>query len=361
MRRAKEKSKHVTLTDVAAIAGVSVTTASRVFDPKWDDRIKPSTKKLVRDAAEKLGYHGANALARALQGSRTNIVALVTGRFPGFHYSEVNNQFIHALQATGKQVLVFEADPTKDLSLICTQVHQYCVDAIIITASATTSQIVDSFLDTNIPVLVYGRSAKDSNISVVCCDEYASSQKAASFLTQGGHKTFGIITGNQNDSTATDRIEGFRDQVKQENLEILYEIDGDYTYESGYACMQELLKTCKPDAVFCAEDSMAMGAIDAARNEFHLRIPEDISIMGFDNIAVGQFQSYNLTTMGFPISQMVASSVDVIEKLITNPQMQIERVFSMELVVRGSARLPENVSILLNSGNVLHPVSVATE
>ena len=340
MANGKSRTKRVTLTNVAAEAGVSIITASRVFDPKWEDRIRPGTRKRVLEAAEKLGYHGTNALARALQGNRTNIIALVVGSFFSYHYQEVTSCFIHELQAVGKQVLVFEVSPTNDLATIYSQVHQYCVDAIIITAPATSAMNMATFIDADIPILIYGREVKDSNLSVICCDEYTAAAKAAAALMQCGHRTFGIISGNQNASTATSRIEGFRDKIRELGGEITYIVDGDYTYESGAVCMRKLLETTRPDVIYCAEDTIAMGAMDVARDEFHLRIPEDLSVMGFDNTSVCSMKAYDLSSVSYPIETMVRSSVNAIEKLIENPSLQIERVFDMSLVFRGSVKYP---------------------
>lgn len=339
MQHQAGKPKRVTLVDVAARAGVSVATASRVFDAKWEGKIKDGTRAAVLRAADELGYYGANALARGLLGNRTNIVALVVGSFNGYHYLEVTMKFVQKLQETGRQVLIFEADPTKDMKAICAQIHQYCVDAIIVTAAATSDTIIDEFLDTAIPVLVFGRQVQDSNISAVFSDEYFNAQKAADFLLHNGHTRFGLITGNANSSTASDRINGFTEAVKAGGGEILVTVDGDYTYASGYACMGRILENHRPDAVFCAEDSIALGAIDAARRQFGLEVPGDISVMGFDNIAIGAFEAYQLTSMAFPVDKMVSSAIEIIQRLIDRPESQVERIYDMELVVRDSVRL----------------------
>ncbi len=334
-----KKNKRVTIVDVAKLAKVSNSTASRVFDKKWDGLIKDETRQAVLDAAKSLGYLGTSALVRGLQRGRTNMVALVVGRTTGYFYLEVIMKFVRVLHATGRQVLIFEADPEKELENIVVQAHQYQVDAIIVTAAATSSSIINSFCDVSVPVIAFNRQVENSNISAVYCDGHAAACKVADFLMDNGHQTFMVISGNANVSKELGRIEGFCKRVEKRGGEILQIASGDYTYESGYAIASELLSIEKPDAFFCAEDTIAMGAIDAARGVFGLRIPEDLSVMGFDNTSVSRFKAYSLTTVEHPIMSMIEGTVDMMAKLLENPAKQMERIYDMRIVTRNSVKV----------------------
>lgn len=333
------QSKRISIVDVARRAGVSQATASRVFDPKWNGKIRPETRAAVEAAAKALGYYGANALVRGLQGSSSGIVALVVGATTGYFYLEVIMKFVRQLRAAGRQVLIFEADPAQDIATIVAQVHCYQVDAIIITAAATSSAIIDQFCQTDIPVVAFNREVKSEICSAVFCDGAAASAMAADFLLDQGHQRFAVISGDANVSKEMGRVEGFCSRVRQRGGEILEIVDGDYLYESGYAIAGELLARRRPDAIFCAEDTIAMGAIDAARECCGLRVPEDLSVMGFDNTTVSRFHPYLLTTVEHPVAEMIQSTIEVMGRMIEDPKVRIKQRFDMQLVVRKSVRL----------------------
>ena len=333
MAKQGQRKKRISIVDVARWAGVSQATASRVFDPKWEGKIRPETRRAVEDAAKELGYYGTSALVRGLRGTRTGIIALVMGLTTGYLYQEVIMRFVRALRGKGWQVLIFEAEPARNVDAMIAQVCSYQVDGIIITAPATTTTEIDSFCETEIPVVVFNRAV------AVYCDGRTAAAAAADFLLSHGHRRIGVITGDANVSKEEGRIEGFCQRVEARGGEITAVIQGDYFYDSGYACAEALLKSQRPEAIFCAEDSIAMGAMDAARERFGLRIPEDLSIMGFDNISIGAFHSYRLTTMRHPLDKMIASTIEILEAMISEPSRQIERIYDMELVQRASVRL----------------------
>ncbi len=334
-----QKRKRVSIVDVAHRAGVSQATASRVFDPKWEGKIRLETRAAVEKAAKELGYHGTSALVRGLRGTRTGIIALVMGLTTGYLYQEVIMRFVRALRGKGWQVLIFEAEPARNVDAMISQVCSYQVDAIIITAPATTTTVIDSFCDTDIPVVVFNRMVTGSHCSAVYCDGRTAAATAADFLLAHGHRRIGVITGNANVSKEEGRIEGFCQRIESQGGEIAAVIQGDYFYDSGYTCAESLLRSHHLDAIFCAEDSIAMGAMDAARACFGLRIPEDLSIMGFDNISIGAFRSYELTTMCYPLDKMIASTIEIVEAMIADPSRRIERIYDMDLVQRKSVRL----------------------
>lgn len=333
------QNKRISIVDVARKAGVSQATASRVFDPKWEGKIRSGTRAAVEEAAKALGYYGTNALVRGLQGSPSGIVALVVGSTTGYFYLEVIMKFVRELRATGRQVLIFEADPAQDLATIVAQVHCYRVDAIVITAAATSSAIIDRFCRTEIPVVAFNRPVESGICSAVYCDGVAASAAAADFLLEHGHKRFAVISGDANVSKELGRVKGFCDRARQRGGEILEVIDGDYLYESGYEAAKALLARHRPDAIFCVEDTIAMGAIDAARECFGLRIPEDLSVMGFDNTTVSRFHPYALTTVEHPVAEMIQSVIEIMEQMIASPEIRVKRVYEMKVVVRESVRL----------------------
>ena len=336
MSRTKETGKKVSITDVARLAGVSQATASRVFDPKWEGKIRPKTREAVLQAASELKYYGTNAFGRGLQNGKSRMIALVSGRDTGYFYQDVIMKFVRRLHASGFQTLVFEADARKNIGEIIADIHCYQAEAVIITAAAVSAEIVDSFAGTDIPVIVFNRPVREN----ACCALYSDGEQAAGmaaeFLFEAGHRSFAVISGNRNPSAERGRVAGFCKRMEDLGGQILAVEDGDYRYESGYEIASELLDRIRPDAIFCVEDSIAMGAIDAAREKHGLRVPDDISVMGFDNLSIGRMHAYSLTTLAHPVDRMAVSAAEMLSRLSENPRHIVQKKFEMNLVVRGS-------------------------
>jgi DNA-binding LacI/PurR family transcriptional regulator len=134
------------------------------------------------------------------------------------------------------------------------------------------------------------------------------------------------------------------ERLKEHRYDLHSYILGDYTYESGYELGKRILQTDEPpDALFCANDLMAMGVMDAARNELGIRVPEDISIVGFDDITPAQWPPYRITTYRQPLEQLVAETIDVLLSAVKNPGSEVvTRILKGELVIRDSARIADH-------------------
>lgn len=334
-----KKNKRVSIVDVARLAGVSQATAARVFDPKWDGKVHESKRSAVEAAAKTLGYYGANALVRGLKGSRTGIIALVIGPTMGYFYMEVVAKIIRAVRARGWQILIFETQPTQDVNEIVAQLHCYQVDGVIVTVAATAGVISDSCADSDLPMVVFNREVKNLICSSVYCPSEVAGAQAADFLMDQGHLRFGVISGDANPSKEVGRANGFCQRVAQRGGTIAGVQVGDYGYQPGYEACQALLSTAIPDAIFCTEDSIAMGAIDAAKELFSLDVPNDLSIMGFDNTSVGEFHAYGLTSMRYPVDTMIQRALDTLTHMMERPGSFVECIYPMDIVVRKSVKL----------------------
>lgn len=321
------------------MAGVSVPTASRVFDSRWNGHIHEQKRQAVLNAAKELGYLGTNALFRSIHNRQTNIIALVVGSELGYFYQSVVMKFVHALREKGKQVLIFEVDAKQSTAQIISDVYSYQVDAVILTSAATEQDVVGGFEHTGKPLIIFDRLINSSEASCVYCDARAAAGKAADFLMEQGHSTFCVISGNANASKEFGRIEGFCERIKQRGGEILEVAVGDYTIESGYRLAGTLLKRHRPDALFCAEDIIAMGAMDAARQQLHWNVPEDLSVMGYDGSPVSGFYSYNLTTVQYPVDEMIECAVCFMELLLKDNSCQSIRVFEPEIFIGSTVKL----------------------
>ena len=159
------------------------------------------------------------------------------------------------------------------------------------------------------------------------------------------HQRATILAGSEDTTTSIDHERGFMEILNQEKVEALREI-GEYTYQDAYdAAIRLLDRKDPPDAIFCANDIMALGVMDAAKNGLGLKIPEEVSIIGFDDIPMSSWSSYSLTTVRQPIQRMVDASVEELLNRIENPEREpLQEVIPGELVIRGSARMPGGLS-----------------
>ncbi len=337
MKKASKTKSRATITDVAKLAGVSIATAARVFDKKWDGKVSDTTRQKVLEAAAVLKYYGADAFGSTLSSGHSNIVALVVGSKTGYYYLEVLMKFVRMLGESGRQVMIFEADPGEGMDQILHQVRKFRVDAMIITAAATTSSIIEDLTHIDMPIVVFNRRSKDGNISAVYSDGNAASKKVANYLIKNGHQNLAIISGNANLSKETERIDGFIRHAEDLGAKICAIKTGDYLYESGYQLALEILAEAKPDAIYCAEDTIAMGAIDACKSKGY-QVPADISIFGFDNISIGRVAGYELTSIAHPTNAMIEKTIELLDMLIKNPDLKREYIFDMEIIERGSVR-----------------------
>lgn len=335
-----ENRQRVTISDVAKLAGVSVSTAARVFNSGWSGNVKTASKEKVLAAAKELGYYGTNALAKSLNGSKTNIIAIITAEQLGSFYSKVVLELINAIKANGKQAMVFPVNPeVNSLTKIVAEVHQYCIDAAIVISPATYD-VVRSFNTEDFPLVLFNRGTEDSNISAVYCDNFNVGRMAADFFMDQGLTQLGFLSGNNGPTVQMERLEGFTKRVQERGGVVTHVLDGNYTYASAVPLARQMLASSnRPEAVYCSEDSMAAAVIDVAQREFGLSIPQDLSVIGTDNTPLSEYLNYSITTFAHPLPEMLASTMEILDQLLESNTKQYERVYDMKLVIRDSVKL----------------------
>jgi len=328
----------VTSIDVAKLAGVSQPTVSRAFD--LGSPVSPKTRARVMAAATEIGYM-PNAIARSLRSHSTNIVGIVMVNLASsFFYPNVLEKFTHQLQAMGKQVLLFNAQPDRSVDEVLPQVLGYQVDALIIASTTPGQKIIEACTRMGTPVILFNRFAPETQANVVCCDNEDGGRKAASAFLDAGCQRIAYMAGASGTATNQMREKGFMEQLAARGYEGCMRDEGDYTYENGRFAARRLLdRDNPPDAIFCAADVMALGALDVARYELGIRVPEQLSIIGFDDIPMASWPAYDLTTIRQPVDQMVDATIKLIcheeDELPTN----VAKLLPGELIVRGSVRI----------------------
>jgi DNA-binding LacI/PurR family transcriptional regulator len=328
----------VTSLEVAALAGVSQSAVSRVFTP--GSSVSQKTADKVRAAAAQLGYR-PNVLARSLKSGKSRIIGLVVAYLENYFYPEMVERLSVELQKVGYHVLIFLAPvSTVNVDKVVREIMDYQVDGIVMASVSMSSDLAARCLDTGIPVVLFNRAHEDKNLSSVTSDNFAGGRALADYLCAMGHERIAYIAGFAGASTQIDREAGFRAGLAAAGQQLFARADGNFDHRTAQAAARELFATSRrPDAVFVANDHMAFAVMDVLRFELGLRIPEDVSVVGFDDVPPAAWPSYNLTTYRQRVDQMVQETVTMLMTWIAADKPEVSRVvLPGELVIRGSTR-----------------------
>ncbi len=334
----KGARKRATSYDVAELAGVSQSAVSRVFQDGAS--ASKAMRKRVMAAADKLGYR-PNAIARGLITRRSNMVAVVISKLTNLYFPEVLVQLTQRFSERGVRVLLFALERESDTGTVIEQMLQYRVDGVL-TAAMFTPEQVATIDAAHIPVVFYNRTSKDQRVSSVSCDQQEGERWLVDELVNAGHRSFGIVEGPPDSFVSIERKMGALNELAELGIADVTTVGGDYGYVTGRQCFAELVKKhgSPPDAIIAANDVMAIGCIDEARESFGLRVPGDISIVGFDGVGQASYAAYDVTTVRQPVHRMTESAASMLIDRIENPELSPEkRVFSGERIRGGSARL----------------------
>lgn len=328
----------VTSVDVARLVGVSQSTVSRTFSN--DTTVAHKTREKVLEAARQLGYT-PNALARSLITQQTNLVGIVISHISSSPFQPYTlEKFIQGLQRYGLQALVFSAGPNQEIDDILPVVMQYQVDALIVTTATLSSERLNALVRNGTPVILFNRLMPGENLTAVCCDNVEAGRLVANQFAEAGHKRPAYLAGNKNSSTNRDREKGYMDRLWERGFTRVLREQAQYTYEGGFEAARRLLeRDDPPDALFCASDIIAIGALDFMR-EKGIKVPEEVSIVGFDDIPMASWSAYCLTTVRQPVDQMIDMTLELLtERLKESAIEPIIKLFPCSLVARNTARL----------------------
>ncbi len=328
--------------DVARLAGVSQSAVSRVFTPGGSASKETAAK--VSKAAAELGYR-PNVLARAMVSGRSRMIGLVVAYLDNQFYPVALEQLSTALQAQGYHVLVFMAgNSNEDVSDVLEELLGYQVDGIITASVAMSNDLTTRCDAAGIPVVMFNRGQDDPRLSEVTSDNRAGGRRASEFLLAGHHKRIAHISGWQGSSTGRDRAAGFLEGLEAAGMKPVAVIDGLYKQEVAAEAARALFAPDgpKPDAIFVGNDHMAFAVLDVMRHELGLSVPGDVSVVGYDDVPMAAWASYDLTTVRQPIRHMVEATVEAILARIGKPNSDPAKLrIDGPLTVRGSARIPE--------------------
>lgn len=338
--------KRVTSKDVAEKVGVSRTTVSLVLNDVKGIQISPETRQKVLDTAAELKYV-PNAAAQALASSRTKAIGLVLTRTQ--HHIATDAflpSIISGLLTTAKKqnirILVDWVEIDHQESAYFELAHTRRIDGMILSTPRLNDTGLKALENLEIPTVLLG-SIAESNLHYVDVDNVSAAEKAVAYLISLGHKDIACITNAPPEYTsAPERIKGYKNALLKQEIPINEALIryADFDPDSGYECMKSILQSGeKFSAVFVASDNVAIGAKSALRDA-RLHIPDDISIVGFDDIPWAKYSDPPLTTVQLPAESIAQSACTLLLNLINDGDMdkQHQIILDTELIIRKSCR-----------------------
>jgi DNA-binding LacI/PurR family transcriptional regulator len=322
--------------DVARMAGVSQSAVSRCFRPGGS--VSPATRKRIMAAAAELGYR-PNAIAQGLITRRSNMVAIVISNLTNLHYPEVLAELTTRLSSRGIRVLLFTLAHESEIDAIIDHIWRYQVDGAIVAARLSLDQVA-AFGAAHIPLVLYNRQIDEAPVASVMCESGAGEAMLVDGMVASGARRFAIIAGPDDSTVGEARVRAATLRLEHAGVSPVPVDRGDFSYESGHAAAVRLLQQGPLDAIIAANDVMALGAMDAARIDFRLAVPDDLSIVGFDGVAPARWASYALTTVRQPVGRMTEAAISMLVERIEDQSVGPERrLFSGDLMRGASARL----------------------
>jgi LacI family transcriptional regulator len=329
----------LTLEDIARISGVSRSTVSRVIN--GNPNVKDHTRTKVMDVIQSINFQ-PNLAARSLAAGHTNVIGMVipigvSSIFSDPYFPLLIQGVSSTCNALGYSVMLWLAEPEHERTTINQILYSGLIGGVLVSSMSMEDPLIDRLYESNHPFITIGRHPINENINYVDVDNCAGAYQATMYILRTGHRRVATITGMMSSVGGKDRYQGYLDALHERGLPLIPELvaEGEYSDGSGYLAMKKLLPH-KPDAVFVASDAMAFAAMRAIQ-EAGLHIPEDIAVVGFDDIPTSAISQPPLTTVRQPIQRTGSLAAEMLVDMIQHPDPQPRRiVLPTELVIRSS-------------------------
>jgi DNA-binding LacI/PurR family transcriptional regulator len=326
----------VTLRDVAARAGVSPSAVSRVFTPGAS--VSAATRAKVEAAAAALNYR-PSILASALSTRRTKLIGLVSTNFQNPVFLEIFDRFTRGLQARALRPLLVNLSDEMTLEAAVQMLRQYSVDGVILASSTLPPDFPLAFAAAGLPVVhAFGRAAGRPGVHLVGIDNRRAGQMAAQTLLARGYRRLGFLGGPRAATSTEDRLAGFLDGAAAcPGATVETGFATAYAFDAGRAAMQARLPS-RVEAWFCGDDVLSMGAIGALAAA-GLRVPQDVGILGLNDMEMTGWPTVNLTTIRQPIPQIIEAAIARMAACLDGGDAPpVAQVFDCTIVERGTLR-----------------------
>lgn len=331
----KPKKPSVSASKVAELAGVSRSAVSRTFTDGAS--VSADTRARVLAAAEKLGYH-VNHLARGLIHHRSGIVCLIVAELQTPFQSSFVEVLTHQLQAKGKVVMVLNTSGVAaNVEAALRQTLNYRADATVVLSGAPPLSLIETCIDNGQRMILINRADARKGAHIVLIENEIAAAEACFMLRRAGCKRLAVVSSTAGTPSIVAREEAFVAAAREAGVEAVVSRAGPTGYAAGAESARQLLAGSKrPDGVFCATDLLALGFLDAARIEFKLSLPQDLCVVGFDDINAAGWLGYDLTTFRQPLPEIAAHIAAVLDE--DEPEeLQIRR-FPAQVIWRKTVR-----------------------
>ncbi|MBB2157075.1 LacI family DNA-binding transcriptional regulator [Gluconacetobacter diazotrophicus] len=320
----KNGKRYASSTDVARLAGVSQSAVSRAY--KKGGYVSPEMRSRIMAAAAELEYR-PSLIPRIMLTERSNLIAVVVGGLYNPLYAGIIDTLSVRLEDAGLQTLLVHAESGHMLDIALPRLASYRVDAIVsplAVMSAATAEALDRL---GLPVVSFNTPVRGGLISTISTDGLAAGRDIAALFARRGARRPGFVQGPKGSPASDDRERGYRRALRGLGLGAPRTAPGDFRYEGGVAAAHALLggrDAC--DAIFCANDLLALGVMDTARRQFGLRVPEDLMVAGFDDIDMASWSSYGLTSFVQDVDLMARHAVHLLTQALETPGRTGEHV-----------------------------------
>jgi len=330
--------ERTTIKDVAREVGVSINTVSRALNGKPD--VSSETRRLVLKTAQRLNYM-PNKLARGLRSNKTGIIGVIVADIANPFFSAVVKGMGKAAKELGYSIILQDTSENykNEEEAIQIMISEQ-VDGLLITPVQTEKRSIHMLQESGIPFVLVARYFDDADTDYVVADDVQGGYLATAHLIEKGHEKIAFINGPAYNSSAIERFQGYKKALEEHDIGLNESLirNGALTMEDGYTYGKALLMDHdpQPTALFTFSDFVALGAMKAVR-EAGLRIPEDIAIVGYDDIDFAFCLESPLTTIRFPKREIGEEAISVLEKKIDGQKCHSNLKIPVELVIRQSS------------------------
>jgi DNA-binding LacI/PurR family transcriptional regulator len=332
------QKKAASSAEVARLAGVSRSAVSRTYTP--GAYVSPETREKVLAAAEMLSYR-PNAIARSLSKRSSRLIGIVANDLDNSFYAQMLAMLTKDLQRRGYGILLLTSNELEDADGLIPELLDYQVDGVVLPAATIGAGIAIELQRLGTPVVLINRHLRSDAVSSVTGDNIASGAEIAELLVATGHRRIAYLAGHRDsDTVPDDRGLSFREVLAKYGMAIHARGVGGYHRDAATAAARKMLSTDPPpDAIFCANDAMALAALDVARLEFKIDVPRDLAVVGYDNSEPAAWPYYELTSVDQDLPEMSRIAVDLLmDKLAGRQTGNAHLVVPGKLIERATTR-----------------------
>jgi DNA-binding LacI/PurR family transcriptional regulator len=297
-------------------------------------------RERIVQVADDLGYR-VNRLASSLNQARSNLIGLVGTDLQQPFHACLLAALSAALLADGFQCMLLNAaNAQRDIAALIARVLEYRVAAIVVMTGTPPARIVEECLSNGVPVILINKLLPRLSADTVIADHTAGGRHAAECLLAAGCRRLAIVSSAARTTSLIERIDAFRARVADSRIKVQIWQEGATTdYQTGRQAALALLAKDRIDGVFCVTDLLALGFLDAARLEFGRRVPDDLSVIGFDDIPQAAWSAYRLTTFRQPVEDLAAAVMSAIRRREAGSHMRHDlATIPVKLVARSTVR-----------------------